>query len=318
LSRECGHFLELVDIDRVALEEILGLSRMANLPRLLEGKGVAMMFEKPSNRTRNATEMAVVALGGHPVYIAGHEVGLDFRETAEDVARTLACYHSIVCVRVVSHATLVRMAAALDAASSSTRIVNLLSDLAHPCQALADMLTLQEHFGTVHGRHLAYVGDSNNVCRSVASAAVMLGMKVAVASPQGYWLSDSEIDAVRRLGELAGGELVVTLDPREAVSGADAVYTDVWVSMGQEDEERERRAAFSGFTVNEDLMSVASANAAVLHCLPAHRGEEISAGVLDGASSLVWKQAENRMHAMRGLLAWMCGARLATINGQHP
>jgi ornithine carbamoyltransferase len=303
-----GHLLDIADLSREDLDAILDLARRPDLAQALSGKGVAMVFEKPSNRTRNSTEMAVVALGGHPVYIVGDEVGIGSRETAEDVVRTLACYHAIVCARVLSHMTLSKMAAALDAAGSSTRVVNLLSDRAHPCQALADVLTLEEHLGPLGGRRLAYVGDSNNVCRSLASAAVMLGMKVAIASPAGYGFDHEEAGAVRRLGVLSGGGLFMTDDPREAVSEADAVYTDVWVSMGQEAEGTDRRAAFEGFSVDEELMAGARPGAGVMHCLPAHRGEEISPGVLEGEASWVWRQAENRMHAMRGLLAWMCSA----------
>ncbi len=303
-----GHFLEVADLSVEDLKAILALSRRPRLAQILSGKGVAMVFEKPSNRTRSSTEMAVLALGGHPVHISSDEVGIGSRETVEDVARTLACYYAIVCARVLSHATLVRMAAALDAAASATRIVNLLSDRAHPCQALADVLTLEEHLGPLRGRRLAYIGDSNNVCRSLASAAVMLGMKVVVASPAGYGLDGADADGVRHLGAPAGGEVFVTTDPREAVSGADAVYTDVWVSMGEQGETDAKKAAFAGFTVDEELMSGARPGAAVMHCLPAHRGEEISAGVLEGDASLIWKQAENRMHAMRGLLAWMSSA----------
>jgi ornithine carbamoyltransferase len=264
-----------------------------------------MVFEKPSNRTRNSTEMATVTLGGHPVYIQGHEVGIDTRETAADVARTLACYHAVLCARVVDHGSLARMAGALDAASVPVPVVNLLSDRAHPCQALADLLTLRQVFGpeTVADRTLAYVGDANNVWRSLALAASMAGIATRVASPVGFGPSEEDVALVRSFG----GELVVTTDPAEGVAGVDAVYTDVWTSMGQEDEAAARRSAFAGFQVDEALMAGAASHAVVLHCLPAHRGEEISAAVVDGPQSVVWRQAANRMHAMRGLLAWVRG-----------
>jgi ornithine carbamoyltransferase len=304
---ELRHVLDIDDLGPDGLTAVLTLAAVdpASLPRALEGQGVAMIFEKPSNRSRNSTEMATVSLGGHPVYIQGHEVGLDVRETAADVARTLACYHAVVCARVMDHASLVRMADALDDADSKVPVVNLLSDVAHPCQALADLLTLTQVFGAeaLSEHTLAYVGDANNVWRSLAIASSMAGLPTRVASPIGFGPSDADIELVRSYG----GELEVTTDPAEAVAGADAVYTDVWTSMGQEAEAAARLEAFRGFEVNQELMERAAKEAVVLHCLPAHRGEEISAGVVDGPQSVVWQQAANRMHAMRGLLAWVRG-----------
>ncbi len=299
------HVLEVDDLGPDGLEAVLALAERdpAALPRSLEGKGVALVFEKPSARTRNSSELAVVALGGHPVYIQGAEVGIDTRETAEDVARTLACYHRVLCARVMDHTTLERMAEALDAAHVPVPVVNLLSDRAHPCQALADLLTLRQRFGAdgARDRPVAYIGDANNVWRSLALAASMAGIPTRVASPDGYGPSDGDVARVRSFG----GALMVTDDPAEAADGAGALYTDVWTSMGQEDEAAARTAAFAGFCVDEALVARAAPDALVLHCLPAHRGEEISAGVVDGPRSVVWQQAANRMHAMRGLLAWV-------------
>jgi ornithine carbamoyltransferase len=243
----------------------------------------------------------VVALGGHPVYIQGLEVGIDTRESAEDVARTLACYHAVICARVLDHEVLVRMAAALD--TGDVPVVNLLSDRAHPCQVIADLLTLRQTFGDLGGRTLAYVGDTNNVWRSLALGAAMAGMAFRTAAPDGYGPDPDDLARVARLG----GEIEVTTDPAEAVAGADAVYTDVWTSMGQEEEAVLRRKAFSGFTVDDELMAGAAPDAVVLHCLPAHRGEEIAASVIDGPRSRVWPQAANRMPAVRGLLSWLMG-----------
>ncbi len=303
------HVLDVDDLGPEGLAAVLALADRdpADLPPLLSGVGVALVFEKPSNRTRNSTEMATVALGGHPVYIQGPEVGIDTRETAADVARTLACYHGIICARVMDHGTLARMTDALDAGGVGVPVVNLLSDRAHPCQALADLLTLRQLFGaeSLAERTLAYVGDANNVWRSLALAASMAGMTTRVASPVGFGPSGADVGLVRSFG----GELEVTADPFEAVSGVDAVYTDVWTSMGQEDEAEARLSAFAGFEVDSRLMATASPDAVVLHCLPAHRGEEISAAVVDGPQSVVWQQAGNRMHAMRGLLAWVRGAQ---------
>jgi ornithine carbamoyltransferase len=301
------HVLEIDDLGSEGLEAVLALAEIDPklLPRVLEEQGVALVFEKSSNRTRNSSEMAVVALGGHPVYIQGHEVGLDVRESAADVARTLACYHSVLCARVIDHGSLVRMAAAVDHAEVAVPVINLLSDRAHPCQALADLLTLRQVFGTaaLTDRTLAYVGDANNVWRSLAIAASMVGMATRVASPDGYGPSPADAELVRSFG----GELTVTADPAEAADGVDALYTDVWTSMGQEAEAEARLAAFAGHAVDEALLARAAQHAVVLHCLPAHRGEEISAAVVDGPRSVVWKQAVNRMHAMRGLLAWVKG-----------
>ena len=295
------HFLEVDDLSAAELADVLTRAASGQLLPALAGRGAALLFEKPSARTRNSTEMAVVQLGGHPVTMRGEEVGLDTRETVEDVARVLAGYHAVIAARVMDHRTLERMVAALDGAGAGVPVVNLLSDLAHPCQALADLLTIQERFGTLAGVRVAYVGDGNNVCRSLARACALAGAPVTVASPEGYGLSAAEVEAVRRLG----GAVTVTTDPVEAVSGAQVVYTDVWTSMGQEEEASLRRTAFAGFMVDEKLMAAAAADAVVMHCLPAHRGEEISAAVVDGPRSVVFQQATNRMHSMRGLLSFL-------------
>ena len=261
---------------------------------MLAGQGVAALFEKPSARTRISIEMAVATIGGHPIYIRPEEVGLDSRETVEDVARTMAGMCAAIAARVFDHRTLERMDAVVD-----VPVINLLSDRAHPVQALADLLTLREHFGTVEGRRIAYVGDGNNVAASLAFGAALSGAELAVASPEGYEL---DADGVARARNLGGSVELVT-DPYEAVRGADAIYTDVWTSMGQETEREQRLRAFVGYTVDETLLKGASADAVFLHCLPAHRGEEVAAEVIDGPRSLVWPQAANRMHAARSLLA---------------
>lgn len=295
------HLLSIGDLTREEMAEVLDRSEGPSPAPVLRGKGVALVFEHPSARTRNACELAVVQLGGHPVAIAGHEIGLDKRERAEDVARTLACYHHVIGARVGRHSVLERMAAALDSARAGVPLVNLLSDREHPTQALADVLTLRQKFGVLQGRSIAYVGDANNVCRSLAGAAALSGMELRVASPAGYGLADSDAAWIKRLG----GEAVSYDTPQEAVHGADAIYTDVWVSMGQDEEAWARRRPFAGFTVDERLVAMAAPHAVVLHCLPAHRGEEISAGALDGPHSAVWQQAANRMHVMRGLLTFL-------------
>jgi ornithine carbamoyltransferase len=215
-----------------------------------------------------------------------------------DVARTLAGYCAVLAARVFDHATLEAMAQAVD-----IPVVNLLSDRAHPCQALADFLTLGELLGALEGRRLVFVGDGNNVAASLAYAAALSGVELTVASPPGYELDETTVERARNLG----GTVELAVDPFEAVVGADAVYTDVWTSMGQEAETVARRAAFAGYTVDEALMAAAGEQAWFLHCLPAHRGEEVSAGVIDGPRSAVWQQAANRMDAARALLALVCG-----------
>jgi ornithine carbamoyltransferase len=295
------HLLSIGDLTSGEVATVLGLAREPALPRVLEGCGVALVFEHPSARTRQAAELAVLQLGGHPVAIAGGEVGIDRRERAEDVARTLACYHRVIGGRVGRHTTLERMASALDSAGVGVPVVNLLSDREHPTQALADLLTMTEHFGAVTGRSLAYIGDANNVCRSLIGIAALSGLSVRIAAPEGYRLSEFDLAWAAELGAAP----TCYTRPEEAVEGADAIYTDVWVSMGQEQEAWARRRAFQSYSVDERLLGFASPDAIVLHCLPAHRGEEIAAAVLDGKQSLVWQQAANRMHVLRGLLAYL-------------
>jgi ornithine carbamoyltransferase len=295
------HFLEIDDLAADELAAVLDRARQDRPRPVLTGRGVALLFEKPSNRTRNATEMAVVQLGGHPISIRGDEVGLETRETAEDIARTLACYHAVIGARVRDHRNLERMAAALDTAGTGVPLINLLSDRAHPCQALADLLTMQEVLGGLEGRTLAWIGDANNVCRSLLLGGALAGMRMRVASPPAFSLDAKDADRIASLG----GDLELVDRPEGAADGADAVHTDVWVSMGQEAEAADRRRAFDGFTVDEALMARAASHAVVLHCLPARRGEEIAASVVDGPRSAVWRQAENRLHAARGLLLWL-------------
>lgn len=281
-----NNILTVADLGADGIAEVLALAGQSDLGEPLAGKGVALVFQKPSARTRNSTEMAVVQLGGHPVYIQKEEVGLGTRETAEDVARTLACYHEIICARVVDHDDLVKMTNAVD-----KPVVNLLSDREHPLQALADILTMKQLVGDLRGVKLAYVGDAdNNVARSLAYACLAVGAELTLCSPARYRLSDAP-DGIRQ-----------TDDPVEAVRGARFVYTDVWVSMGQDSEARERMQALGPYQVDEGLMARAD-DAWFLHCLPARRGEEVTHGVMESPKSAIWRQVENRMHAARGALA---------------
>jgi ornithine carbamoyltransferase len=291
-------FLEVDDLTPAEFAAVLDIAEKgkvdpSSIPQVLRARGVIMLFEKPSARTRASTEMAVVALGGHPIYVRPEEVGLGVREPVADVARTFAGYCSVIAARVFDHNVLEEMAAAVD-----IPVVNLLSDRAHPTQAVADFLTLRELLGTLDGRRLAYVGDGNNVTASLAYAAALSGVELAVASPPGYELDDLTVERVRNLG----GAIELSHDPYDAVVGADAVYTDVWTSMGQESESAARRAAFAGFTVDEAMLRCAHPEAWFLHCLPAHRGEEVTGSVIDGPRSAVWQQAHNRMHSARAVL----------------
>jgi ornithine carbamoyltransferase len=283
--------LDVTDLGRAGIEQILALSERRDLGRPLDGKGVALVFQKPSARTRNSMEMAVFQLGGHPIYIQKEEVGLGTRETAEDVARTLACFHEIIAARVMDHRDLEKMAAA-----TPKPVLNMLSDRSHPLQALADLLTVKQLTGRVEGARLAYVGDANNVAISLAQACSLVGAELVIASPQGYALDETP-PGVRQVA-----------DPAEAVEGAEIVYTDVWVSMGQDEESEARARAFADYQVDEALMA-RSPGAWFLHCLPARRGEEVTHAVMESPRSAVWKQAENRMHTARGALAWLMGVR---------
>lgn len=283
-----NHLLTIRDLGAEDLRAILSLSKQPASARLLEGKGVGLYFEKPSARTRNSMEMAVVQLGGHPVYLQRDELGIGTRESAEDVARTLACYHAIIAARVFDHAALESMAAA-----SPVPVVNLLSGSDHPLQALADLLTIEQLLGRIEGVRVTFVGEANNVARSLSQACSLLGAEFTIASPEGLGFAEPPA-GVRQLS-----------DPAEALGGADIVYTDVWVSMGGVHSD-ERLAKFAAFQVNQQLMERAG-NPFFLHCLPARRGEEVTGQVIDGPRSAVWRQAENRMHTARGAMLWLLG-----------
>jgi len=250
----------------------------------LAGRGVALVFEKPSTRTRISFEVGIAELGAHPVVLRGDELQLSRGESIGDTARVLSRYVDAIVIRSGSHEAVAELAA-----TAEVPVVNALTPLHHPCQALADLLTLRERRGELAGLRLAYVGDGNNVARSLAIAGALTDVEVVVASPPGYRLEDGH-----------GAKL--TEDPRDAVAGADAVYTDVWVSMGDEAEAERRRADLAPFRIDADLLGAAKEDAIILHCLPAHPGEEITADVLYGARSAVWDQAENRLHAQKALL----------------
>ena len=298
------NFLHTYDLTAHELRNVLALSQapIAALGRPLDGKGAALIFEKPSNRTRHSMEMAVVQLGGHPVYTRGEEVGIDMRESVEDITNVMSGYHALLCARVFDHSVLHRMAAV-----SSVPIVNMLSDFAHPLQAVADVLTMQQVFGDLAGKTVTFVGDFNNVARSLCEASALLGMHIRLGCPEGYDAQDTELLG---LTELGAASVEQYRDIAIAVSGAHAVHTDTWTSMGQESESEEREAVFAGFEVTNEIMSLADSQAVFMHCLPAHRGQEVSPSVIDGPQSKVYQQAHNRMHAARGVLAFLMGANI--------
>lgn len=279
------HLLSIRDLSASDLNAILDLSEAPYTPAL-RNRGVALYFEKPSARTRNSMELAAAQLGGHPVYLQPNELGIGERESVADVTRTLACYHAIIAARVFDHALLQQMAAL-----NGAPVLNMLSATDHPLQALADMLTIKQLLGGLEGKRIAFVGEANNVARSLADACCLAGAELIVASPAGFGFG-GPLPAVHQV-----------TDPFEAVDGADIVYSDVWVSMGDEGSE-ERRALFEPYQVDEALMARAP-NAWFMHCLPARRGEEVTAPVIDGPRSAVWRQAENRMHTARGAMLWM-------------
>ena len=290
------HLLEVDDLSPAELVRVLDLAELDAPPQVLSGSGAVLLFEKPSARTRTSAEMAVVQLGGHPVSLSGDEVGIDTREPAEDLGRLFSGYGSVIGARVFAHDKLERMAAA-----ASVPVVNLLSDDAHPVQTLADLLTLRQSFGRLEGLTISYIGDANNVARSLGIGCGMTGVRFRISSPPGYTFDDTALDRIRA----AGTDVVVLDDPHEAVDGADAVYTDAWYSMGQEDEQRIRREAFARWRVDAALMAAAGPSAVFMHCLPAHRGDEVTDDVMDGSASRVWPQAHNRLHSIRGLLVWL-------------
>ena len=287
------HLLSIRDLTAEDLKTILALSKQPAPARALQDKGVSLYFEKPSARTRNSMEMAAAQLCGHPVYLQPNELGIGSRESIADVTRTLACYHAIIAARVFDHGQLEQMAAV-----NAAPVLNMLSGTDHPLQALADLLTIEQLLGRLKGARVAFIGEGNNVSRSLAEGCALVGAHFTIASPSGHGFDGSIADVLE------------TSDPLEAVDDADIVYTDVWVSMGGEDSE-ERRAAFEPYQVDEALMARAP-NAWFMHCLPARRGEEVTAPVIDGPRSAVWRQAENRMHTARGAMLWLLGGGPAT------
>lgn len=295
--------VSIADLPREQLDELFALAlrlkadRQTGWPHpLLAGKTLAMIFEKPSLRTRVTFEAGMFQLGGHAIYLSPADIGLGSRETVPDVAQNLSRWVDLIMARTFSHSTIVDLAT-----NATVPVINGLSDLLHPCQVLADCLTLIEHYGRLDGLKVAFVGDGNNVVNSWLNAAARLPFSFALACPSGYEPDDEVLARARR----DGAQVTITNAVEEAVRGADAVYTDVWTSMGQEKESARRREAFRDYQVNASVMAMAKKDALVMHCLPAHRGEEVTAEVIDGPQSVVLDQAENRLHIQKAIMVWL-------------
>ncbi len=299
------HLLSIQDLTSRQIEGLLVRGReLADgaAAASLAGKTVALLFDKPSLRTKVSFQVGIQQLGGYSVYMGPEEVGLGKREAVSDVARVLSRYVDCIVARVFGHDDLEELAQC-----SSVPVVNALSDWEHPCQTLADLMTIRDSKGRLNSLKAAYVGDGNNVARSLCLGAVAMGMSFSIAAPDGYGLDGETLEAARRASDATGAELRTVTLPSDAAAGADIVYTDVWASMGQEAEAQTRRAAFEGYTVDSDLMSQAAEGAIFMHDMPAHYGEEVAPGMLEHPQSVAYTQAENRLHAQKALLEYIMG-----------
>jgi ornithine carbamoyltransferase len=298
------HFLDIADFTREEIENLLELAKKTKLAYkndiinpILKDKVLAMVFQKPSLRTRVSFDMAMRTLGGDALYLSPQEIGLGKRESIADVARVLSGYVHIIMARVFAHDHILQLAK-----WSSVPVINGLSDYNHPCQALADTLTIYEEFGDLAGKTISYIGDGNNVALSLMKTVIKLGAHFRIASPEGYNLAPQEIEANTTIAEAMGGSVKEYRSPQDAARNADVIYTDTWTSMGQEEEARHREKVFPPYQVNSELLKLAHTHAIVMHCLPAHRGQEITDAVADGPQSRLFPQAENRMHAQKAIL----------------
>jgi ornithine carbamoyltransferase len=292
--------LSIADLERNEIEHLIEQTwrmKQGGSPPLLSGRTLALLFEKPSLRTRVSFEVAMYQLGGHGIYLSPEGVGLGKREPAADVARVLSRYVDVIVARTFSHKTLQFIAG-----HSSVPVINALSDLEHPCQALSDLFTIYEKKGRLPGLTLAFIGDGNNVANSLLLSTCLVGMNFHFASPPGYEITAEVLNQGEKFAALSSSQIKVISDPHEAVKDADIIYTDVWASMGQEAEAEERRYVFSNYQVDNKLLSSAQGDVLLMHPLPAHHGEEISAGLLDDPRSVVFDQAENRLHLQKALL----------------
>ena len=296
------HFLSLKDVTPQQMQEIFELTtdvkkNPAKYSKSMSGKTMAMIFQKSSTRTRVSFEVGMFQLGGHALFLSSADIQIGRGETIADTARVLSRMVNMIMARVYGHDIVVDLAR-----YGSVPVINGLSDFSHPCQAVADYYTCYERWGNVKGRKIAYVGDGNNVAHSLLFGAAILGMHIAVASPDGYKPDREVVEYSTELAKRTGGSVSIVTDPNEAVKNADAIYTDVWASMGQEKEYLERKKIFANYQVNQKLFSHAKPDALFLHCLPAHRGDEVTDEVIDSANSAVWDEAENRLHCQKALI----------------
>jgi ornithine carbamoyltransferase len=302
---------DYLSVDDLTPEELAGVLDLSgkvkahpgDVADALRRRSVAMIFEKPSTRTRVSFEVAIASTGAHPVALSSQELQLGRGETIEDTGRVLSRYVDAIVLRTFEQERLELLAAA-----ATVPVINALSDFEHPCQCLADLLTIREIKGELTGRTLTYLGDGNNVTHSLLLGGAKSGMHVRVATPPGFEPIPQIVQRATEISEGAGGSVLLTNDPREAAAGADVLYTDVWASMGQEAESDERALVFPAYRLDREKVDVARPDVTVLHCLPAHRGQEITDEVIDGPHSAVWDQAENRLHTQKALLLWLLGA----------
>ncbi|NPE28398.1 ornithine carbamoyltransferase [Methanococcoides sp. SA1] len=294
------HLISMTDLTQEEIIEILDLAEdlkekrvRGKMTDLLKNKSLAMIFEKSSTRTRVSFEVAMSDLGGHSIYLNSRDIQIGRGETVSDTAQVLSRYVAGITARVNSHKTVVDLAK-----HSKVPVINALSDLEHPCQILADFLTIREYKNRLKGLKFAWIGDGNNVCNSLILGCALVGMQIAVACPEGYMPSPEIVAKGRELG----GDILITTDPEEAAADADVLYADVWVSMGDEEEREKRLSDLENYQINSNLVEIAKPDVIFMHCLPAHRGEEVSAEVMDGPHSVVFDQAENRLHAQKALI----------------
>lgn len=298
-------FIGLVDYTAEEIQYLIDLAidlkkkqKAGEVYQPLKGKTLGMIFEKSSTRTRVSFEVGMYQLGGHALFLSRNDLQIGRGETIWDTAQTMSRYLDGIMIRTFAHRTVIDLAR-----GATVPVINGLTDLSHPCQALADYQTLYEHKGRLKGLKLAYIGDGNNMVHSLLMGASKLGVNIGIATPQGYGLDEEVVQLSQEAAKQSGASIYIGHDPKEAIADADAVYTDVWASMGFEEEQKEREIAFANYQVNEDLVKYAKADYVFMHCLPAHRGEEVSEGVIDGPNSIIFDQAENRLHAQKAVMA---------------
>ncbi|KUK95974.1 MAG: Ornithine carbamoyltransferase, catabolic [Anaerolineaceae bacterium 46_22] len=303
------HFLDIADFSQQEITRLLELSvklkkeyKSGVFRPILKNKVLAMVFQKPSLRTRVSFDMAMRTLGGDALYLSPQEIGLGKRESIADVARVLSGYVQVIMARVFSHDHILELAK-----WSQVPVINGLSDYNHPCQAMADALTIYEEFGSLKGRTVSYIGDGNNVAVSLMKIVTKLGADFRIANPEDYDMPESDIQLGKDFGSISGGSVTTLRDPKDAAEGADVIYTDTWTSMGQEEEAKKREKVFPPYQVNQSIVNLAKPEVIVMHCLPAHRGQEITDEVADGPRSRLFEQAENRMHAQKAILVDLLG-----------